>query len=511
MISCSKKKFCAPGFFCLLLAVYLVIPSYSLERRRPERPRTGRRKKQEPAVRVQQEPAATEQIDPITVSLPVNSTKVEVTELVPDFTSGKDVKAYTSAFKSKQVDAESKKLSLEIGAVPVLVEEITGQSKKQPTFTISEESPLGIAGYEFDKQLLDVGVSWLRGGRASLRWAAVEPEKGRFDWSKIDAALKDIRENNLYCVVLVGCFNQWDQGTVAKRGMPKKLPRNLAAYQSFLKKAVKRYPFVKAWQIGNEPNYSRAWGDTPQNYLKLLRVSYQAIKQVNPNALILTGGVSDPRSLDKEFWPKFFQELAKQGAKERCFDVFDTHWFLHQGRYMETGEQLAQYIQGIRKKLDEAGYQDAPIWTNEMASYSGTPVLKNRSTGREKALPYISEKQHAGEVVKLYIRALSMGVSKVFWVRLIEYSGFNNKNGYFDNTGLINNPLTDGQSHRKLAYYTYKKLSHILNGVDLKTLEPLDLGKNIQAYKFLKNGSAMYILWAESDVRPNIRSGTRRR
>ena len=227
-----------------------------------------------------------------------------------------------------------------------------------------------------------------------------------------------------------------------------------------------------------------------------MKVSYQAIKRANPDALVVIGGVSDPNALSEGFWPEIFKQIGRGKEKERYFDVFDAHWFLHQDKYKEDIAQLTPYIQNIRKKLNEAGYKDTPIWITEMASYSGSPVIMSRARTREKNRPQISEIQHAGELVKLYVHALSLGVSKIFWVRLIEWNGYNIKNGYFDNTGLINNPLNDGESHKKLAYYSYKKLAETLKGVNPKTIEVLNLGKQLHAYKLSKNGHPVYFIWA---------------
>ena len=44
---------------------------------------------------------------------------------------------------------------------------------------------------------------------------------------------------------------------------------------------------IGAYQIWNEPNLSREWGDEapdPAGYTALLRVCYQAIKAVDPQA-----------------------------------------------------------------------------------------------------------------------------------------------------------------------------------------------------------------------------------
>ena len=189
--------------------------------------------------------------------------------------------------------------------------------------------------------------------------------------------------------------------------------------------------------------------------------------------------------------------MNKRGGKERYFDVFDAHWFLHESNYTENFKQLTDYIQNIRKKLNEVGYQDTPIWIGEMASYSGSPFIATREGAIKRNKPYISEKQHAGELIKLYVHTISLGVSKMFWVRLIEWNGYNRMYGYFDNTGLINNPINDGESHKKLAYYSYKKLAEILKGVDIRTIEVLNLGKDVYAYKLIKNGHPIYFMWAD--------------
>jgi hypothetical protein len=435
------------------------------------------------------------------VELPVGSAQVEVTELVPNLTSGRDIGTYTATlFKSYSLSAEKGKVPLSVGSIPLFVREIVNQKDsrqtKQSPFNC-KDSPFGIHDIDkFDDRLVDLGACWVRhAGLTALVWDIAEREKGKFDWSRTDTALNDTYRNNIHMVVVINSFNHWDQGRERGPGS-KKLVKDIEAYQSFLQKAVKRYPFVNAWQIENEPNYQRLWADTPENYLTLMKVSYQAIKRANPDALVVIGGVSDPNALSEGFWPEIFQQLDRWKGKERYFDAFDAHWFLHQDKYTEDIAQLTPHIQKIRKKLSEVGHLDAPIWISEMASYSGSPIIVTRSGLREKNMPKISEKQQASDLVKLYVHALSLGVSKIFWVRLIEWSGFNIKNAYFDNTGLINNPLNDGESHKKLSYYSYKKLVEILKGMDLKIIETLSLREQVHTYRFLKNGESIYIVWA---------------
>lgn len=426
------------------------------------------------------------------IELPVGSGQFEVIELVPNHTSGKDIERYTSAFESYPLISKNGHVQLSVGSVPLMVKDVPNQKdtvKSEQIVSDCKDSPFGIHDIDkFDDRLVDLGTCWVRNaGRTSLVWNIAEPEKGKFDWSRTDAVLNDLHRNNICMIVNISTFNHWDQGRERGRGS-KKLVKDINAYQSFLEKAVQRYPFVNAWQIENEPNNPMFWADTPENYLILLKASYQAIKHANPDALVVIGGASHPRALDENFWSQIFMLLEKEKEKAHCFDVFDCHWFLHADRHMENIEQLTEYIQNVRKKLDKVGYQDVPVWIAEMASYSAKP----------EGMSEASEQQHASELVKLYVRSLSLGVSKIFWVRLIEWSGFKGRsNGYFDNTGLISNPLNHGDSHEKLAYYSYKKLVEAFKGVNLKTAEALTLANHIQAYKFLKDGRPIYFVWGD--------------
>ena len=444
--------------------------------------------------------AKDEQVQPVTIEINVESEKVEVIEAVPDFKTGKDVKSYGSGFKTYQMNAENGKVTLKVSSIPLFIKEIKDEKssdKSKTIFSSNKISSFGLLGVDrFEPSLIDIGADWVRySGPPGLIWDAVEPKKGEFNWSKLDTIYNATHQNGISMLVNVITFNNWDQGI--RRGDERRKPggklvKNIEAYQSFLEKAVKRYPFIDAWQIENEPNLPFYWNDTPENYLVLLKASYDVIKRVNPNALVVIGGISDPLSLNRGFWSEVFQYLEKKAGKERYFDVFDCHWFLHMEKSSESIVQLTDYIKDVRQKLDRIGYADVPIWITEMASHSGNPTH-----GRFQ-LQENSENQQASELVKLYVHALNLGVSKIFWVGLTEWHGFGKKaNTYFDNTGLINNPDNDGESHKKLAYYSYKKLTETLKGFHWQDIKTVNIEKNVRAYKFSKNGQTIYIIWSE--------------
>jgi hypothetical protein len=421
---------------------------------------------------------------PVIVNMRVGSKSVEVLEAVPLFETGKDVSSYASGFKSYRLNSENGNIILRVGSTPLIVKEITDQKSSEEGRNVrsdNKDSPFGLSSIENG---LDTG--WVRHcAMEGLVWDFVEPERGKYNWSILDKRLTRARKKGVRSVVTAVCCASWDQGM--KKNDPRRrgivLPKDMNAYQTFLKKAVNRYPFVDAWQIENEVDWPRFWADTPENYVKLLRASYRTIKKENPDALVVFGGASsEPLTNREEFWSRFFLSLKKLSRDgERVFDVFDAHYFV-------SFDDLNVRIQEIRKRLDESGYQDIPIWMIEVACYSGQP---NR-------MPHVTEKQQASEMVKIYVQALNLGVSKLFWQSVIDSYGYDGElNGYFDNTGLITNPRSR-ESYKKLVYYSYKKLIETLKGCDLGKIETLKLRDNVLAYRFLKNEQPIYIIWNNS-------------
>ncbi|MCK4788622.1 MAG: hypothetical protein KAV87_33075 [Desulfobacteraceae bacterium] len=438
------------------------------------------------------------QREPIPVEISVGSPSVQVIAAVPDVDSGIKVSSLEAAFQASQLPAEKGKVTVQVGTTPVIIREIIEPGPAAALAAAGKkELPFGIHDIDqFDDRLLDLGIGWIRyPAKGSMVWDIIEPERGVFDWTLSDAALNEARRNGMHMLVNVISFNRWDQGRGRGRGS-RKLPKDLAAYKAFLEKAVRRYPFVDAWQIENEPDRRISWADTPENFAELLCTAYPVIKGANPDALVVAGGASRPLALSEEFWSRFFTRLqGLSAAGNRCFDVFDCHWFLHLHPTMETFGQFTEYIRDIQRRLVAAGYQDTPIWMTEIASYSGKPFLRKTQT----TMPEISEKQQAAELVKLLVHGMSLGASRMFWVRLIEWHNYGNAgpDSYFDNVGLINSPLTDGQSHKKLAYFTYKHLVATLRGADLRTMATLRLGENVHIYRFLKGAQPVHIVWAD--------------
>lgn len=272
------------------------------------------------------------------------------------------------------------------------------------------------------------------------------------------------------------------------------IPVDEHAYTEFVKAVVERYDGdgvddmpgltnpIKHWQVDNEPP-RRLTG-----YTRLLELTYKAIKQADPECKVLIGGATGfPKDLVKNFNRDFVPMLEE--LKGKYFDIFDFHWYGSLKEY--AGCKDACLL--IRKKLDECGFSNVPIWITEMGAYSGKPKKGPAQ------FEFQSESDQANDVFRKLVHPLSYGVSKVFPAfGMIEGFVDPKDNDYFDNTGFVFDGIGQydkGRGVKKLAFWTYKLIAQNLGGVDLGKVETLTKEDGITVVKFQVSGKPVYICW----------------
>lgn len=384
------------------------------------------------------------------------------------------------------------------------------QSSSRPAVLSSSfDSPFGFhENLGREDYFTDIGAKWIRlSGPVGLVWTADEPERGKFNWERMDNVVNYYGKIADNILVTVNSFNEWDQQMIGAN--KHKIPNDLSGYANYLKTAAKRYPQIKYWQIENEP--ANEWADTPENMAKLVKTSAAAIREINPQAKILLAGAAVPGEFEYFYRPLLaeLQKLERQDGV-KYLDAVDLHW---SGQFENKDKSQATYlkvtisnkdydykteIKTIRKILDDLGYKNDQIWVTEMSDYSGKPS--------DSAYLEQSEKEQANEVFKRYAYSLAVGVKKIFWASLMEFHNYGNVgvNNYWDNVGLVNNPQNDGESHKKLGYYTYKKMVEVLEGSDWNNIQTIQEQGGVYVYKFMKGGKPIWVAWNDNGAEKQI-------
>jgi hypothetical protein len=234
--------------------------------------------------------------------------------------------------------------------------------------TQDDDNPLGIAwgflyGYQGTKaerympQLRQLGAGM---SKVYLFWNQIEPEKGRFDWSAVDAFVDQLQAPH------EGLIAVFSSSTWATRRTSAMLPpspaKNPDDYYRFVHALVLHCKGrVRYWQNDAEPNNPIYWSGTKEEFVEELRVFHKAVKDADPNAIVVAGGYDglfNPPGMFQYPAQKhgldFFDYVIANASD--AFDVFDL-------RLYADPYTIPWRVEHIREMMRAHGHQKPIICT----------------------------------------------------------------------------------------------------------------------------------------------------
>lgn len=170
----------------------------------------------------------------------------------------------------------------------------------------------------------DAGFNWVK---QMFSWQDIEGAgKRKYDWSNTDRIVQQAEKHGLKLIVRLS----QDPDRPFWAGNP---PENAGHFADFLAAVASRYVGrIHAYQIWNEPNLAREWGNKrpdPAGYARMLKMAYSAIKAIDPNAIVITAGMA-PTGTDNEIAmpdDKFYDLMyrAMGGNSRGYFDMLGVH------------------------------------------------------------------------------------------------------------------------------------------------------------------------------------------
>jgi len=174
------------------------------------------------------------------------------------------------------------------------------------------------------KLVQDAGFRWVK---QEFAWREIEGSgKGAFDWSRTDRVMDQIDAHGLKVIARLGVQPAWAGGGYPEVGPPT----NMQDFADFAAAVATRYKGrVDAYQIWNEPNLAREWGNRPPSpveYTEMLKIAYQTIKAIDPYPIIISAGLAPTTRNDDVARPDthFIQGMYDAGAKP-YFDALGAH------------------------------------------------------------------------------------------------------------------------------------------------------------------------------------------
>ncbi|MFO7540250.1 MAG: cellulase family glycosylhydrolase [Chloroflexota bacterium] len=181
-----------------------------------------------------------------------------------------------------------------------------------------------------DLQLVQaMGFSWVK---QKFSWRDIEGAvKGQYDWYRPDLIVELTEAAGLELVIRLDQQPLWSVETLPPEQITAHQPPvDYQDFGDFCGAVADRFQGrIAAYQVWNEPNLSREWGEQspdPVAYTELLRVCYEAIKTADPQAIVISAGLAPTGTQPPLAMPNmdFLQGMYDAGAAA-YFDVLGVH------------------------------------------------------------------------------------------------------------------------------------------------------------------------------------------
>lgn len=248
--------------------------------------------------------------------------------------------------------------------------------------------------------LEDLGVGILR---TDLSWDAIQPDSAdAYRWEKFDQVVDLAGEHGIQMMPILHRSPNWARPAGTQRNeMP-----DLDAFREFARVAAERYAprGIYYWQIWNEPNLKQFFSPPDAvAYTALLNAGYEGVKEGNPEAFVISGGLSSVPQTDLEQGRyvsaiEFARTMYQNQPKLDAFGFHPYGWPLpptapegYQGwRMMEKNSD------NLRKIMTEAGDGTKRIWMTEYGAPTSRVSENDQADFLESAYTMAGESTWAG-------------------------------------------------------------------------------------------------------------------
>ncbi len=247
----------------------------------------------------------------------------------------------------------------------------------------------------------DLGLTW---GKSYVNWGTVETAPGQYNWQDPDNIIEAFGDQEVNILMRVHGTPDWARPAESHYSHP---PHDVEDFANFMTALASRYRGqVAAYEIWNEPNLNYEWGyqqPDPAAYTELLKAAYTAVKAVDPDALIISGGLSTTGDGSATAYGDlaFLQGMYDAGA-EGYFDAFGSHAYAYGHAPDEihpNGLSLARVVEQ-HEVMVANGDGDTPIWITETGW-----ILDSHWDLGEHAPFAVTQQQQAAYLARAYEKA----------------------------------------------------------------------------------------------------------
>lgn len=255
-----------------------------------------------------------------------------------------------------------------------------------------------------------VGFGAIRLHDANVTWADLEPEKGEWQWSRLDKIIENARSANVEILLPLQAPPTWAASDPKSEGAygagANSPPARMLDWDAYVEAVARRYKgAVSAYEVWNEPNLKQFFNGTPKELAEMTRRAYNVIHRVDPAAKVVCSGITG------DYGVVWLKKYLAAGAGEYC-DVIGYHFYAHH----QSPEKMLSIISSVKKVIDDAGYGYKPLWNTEtgwLISTGGAVDIK--SSGFKSDAKVLSLDEATAYIPRALLLARYAGIDRFYW------------------------------------------------------------------------------------------------
>lgn len=253
------------------------------------------------------------------------------------------------------------------------------------------------------------GFGALRLHDANVTWAELEPQPGRWDWKRLDRIVANAGDARVDLLLPLQGTPAWAASNPASAGAYGKgansAPADMDDWIAYVRAVATRYKgTIRAYEVWNEPNLTRFFNGTPRQMAELTKSAAQAIRAIDPAALVVCSGITSNYGL------RWLRDYLAAGADRYC-DVIGYHFYVQHG----APEKMAPLIADVKKAMARAGIAQRPIWNTETGWVIDTGGPGAPADGVPASWKPLSMETAMAYVPRALLIARSQGVQRFYW------------------------------------------------------------------------------------------------
>lgn len=261
----------------------------------------------------------------------------------------------------------------------------TGLAADQPPL-VTPRVGVNVALEQYANGELDAALEAARSAgvgvvRQYARWADLEPSPGDYRWDLWDRIMPALERRGLRVIVVLDTAPDWARPHW-EASNPHAPPADMADLARFAAAFAGRYAGrVLAYQVWDEPNVAPHWGSgavDPAGYVAMLRTASAAIREADPDALIIAGGLAPNTEAGGRNMSdvRYLHEIYRRGAGD-AFDVLGVKaygfWSGPNDRRVDADVLNFSRAILLRREMLRRGEAHKPVWALE-AGWNALPA-----------------------------------------------------------------------------------------------------------------------------------------